>query len=135
MFKNYIKIVIRNIRKQKIYSIINISGLSIGMACTFLILLWVQDELSYDKFHKNIDRLYRVLDYEEYTPGDAVTFTSNPPLLASVLKSEFAEIENAIRFRRMNGVTITYKEQTFSEDDFAVTDASFLDMFSFSLYR
>jgi len=55
MFKNYIKTAIRNILGQKTYSIINIAGLSLGMACSILIMLWVQDELNYDRFHKNAD--------------------------------------------------------------------------------
>ena len=65
MFKNYMKIALRNLLKFKVYSFINISGLAIGMACCVLILLYVQDELSYDKYHQNADRIYRfVTDYE-----------------------------------------------------------------------
>ena len=60
MFKNYLKIALRNIGKNKTYSIINISELAIGMACCILILLYVADELSYDRFHKKADNIYRV---------------------------------------------------------------------------
>ncbi len=60
MIKNYIKIALRNLLKQKGYSLINVAGLAIGMACCLLILLYVKDELSYDRYHKNIDRIYRV---------------------------------------------------------------------------
>ncbi|MCG6912750.1 ABC transporter permease, partial [bacterium BMS3Abin03] len=66
MFTNYIKVAIRNLKKYKGYSFINILGLSVGMACTILILLWVQDELSYDRFLPDSDRLYRVIDSEKY---------------------------------------------------------------------
>jgi putative ABC transport system permease protein len=59
MFKNYLKIALRNIVRQKVYSSINIAGLAIGMACFILISLWVRDELSYDRFHENGDRIYR----------------------------------------------------------------------------
>lgn len=60
MFKNYLKIAFRNLLRHKIYSLINISGLAIGMACCILILLFVRDELSYDRFHENSDRIYRL---------------------------------------------------------------------------
>ena len=60
MLKNYLKIAVRNIKRNKIYSFINIAGLAIGIACCLLILLYIQDELSYDRFHKNADRIYRI---------------------------------------------------------------------------
>ena len=60
MLKNYLKMAIRNILRHKVYSIINIAGLSVGMACTILILLWVRYELSYDRHHTNADRIYRL---------------------------------------------------------------------------
>lgn len=63
MFKNYLKIALRNIKRHKGYSFINIVGLAIGMACCIMILFWVQDELSYNKFHEKADSLYLVRDY------------------------------------------------------------------------
>ena len=60
MLKNYLKIVLRNIRRHKAYSFINIAGLTIGMTCVVLLFLWIQDELSYDKFHEKIDDIYLV---------------------------------------------------------------------------
>ncbi|MGB3863131.1 MAG: ABC transporter permease [Candidatus Aminicenantaceae bacterium] len=62
MIKNYIKIALRNLSRHKGYSFINIAGLAIGMACCILILLWVQDELSFDRFHKNADSIYHFMD-------------------------------------------------------------------------
>ena len=67
MLSNYLKISIRNVRKYKAYSFINITGLAIGMAVCILIMLWVQDELSYDGFHENVDNLYRVYERQEYS--------------------------------------------------------------------
>jgi putative ABC transport system permease protein len=63
MFKNYFKIAIRNIIRHKVYSTLNIAGLAIGMACSILILLWVQHERSYDRFHTNAGQLYRLTSY------------------------------------------------------------------------
>ena len=73
MFKNYMKISMRNILRNRSYSLINIAGLAVGMACFILISLWVQDEISYDRFHEKIDNLYRVIDYEKYSNGNEVT--------------------------------------------------------------
>ncbi len=67
MIKNYIKIALRNIKRHKGYSLINIAGLAIGIACCILILLWVQDELSYDRFHENAGDIYRVIQDINFT--------------------------------------------------------------------
>ena len=70
MLKNYLKIAVRNLKKQKGYSIINITGLAIGMACCILILLWVQDELGYDRFHQDLDNIFRrVVEKSGASPG------------------------------------------------------------------
>lgn len=84
MFKNYLKIAIRNIRKQKVFSFINIAGLVIGMACCIIILLWAQDELSFDRFHKNSNELYRAI---AKTPASNKTVhsTRTPNALGSAL--------------------------------------------------
>ena len=76
MLSNYIKIAIRNLRRQMGYSAINVSGLAIGMACCLLIILYIQDELGYDQYHEHADRMYRVVD-----GGNATT----PPALGALL--------------------------------------------------
>ncbi len=75
MIKNYMKIVLRNTLKYKSYSLINIAGLGIGIACALFILLWVQDELSYDRYHKNADRIYRLVDVRQ-RPDHVVRYPS-----------------------------------------------------------
>ena len=87
MFKNYLKIVLRSIKRHKGYSLINISGLGIGMACCLLITIWVLDELSYDKFHENAAMLYRVEENQHYT-GKEYHVNVTPHPLAPVLKDE-----------------------------------------------
>jgi len=133
MFGNYFKITIRNLRRKKGYSFINIAGLALGMSCTILILLWVQDELSYDRFHVNAERLYRVADYEKYTNGEEVTFSMNPPDLAPVLMEEFPEIVNAARIRTIRNAVFQYAEKKFTETGLVFADPSLLEMFSFPL--
>ena len=133
MFKNYLLITVRNLRKQKLYSFINIAGLSIGMAGCILILLWVQDELSYERFHTNCESLYRVVNYEKYSGGDELQFCQGPPLLASILKEKYPEITESTRIRRCQAVTVAYDNNRFNEKKLFLTDASFFEMFSFPI--
>ena len=70
MIKNYFKIAIRNLRRNKVYSFINISGLSIGLACAMLILLYVKDEVSFDRFHSNVNNIYRVVSDNKDKDGN-----------------------------------------------------------------
>ncbi len=130
MFKNYLKIAFRNLFRQKVYSFINLAGLAIGMASCILILLWVTDELSYDRFYQNADRLYRVTDHEKYTNGEEVNFSMNPADLAPTLLAEYPEIENVARLRRVGSVVIQYGEKSFSEENLAGADPAFLKMFT-----
>ena len=135
MFTNYLKIAFRNLKKYKGYSFINILGLSIGMTCTILILLWVQDELSYDHFFPNAKRLYRVIDTENYSDVDVPKFSMNPPALAQALVDEYPEIKDAARLRTVKSVVVQYGEKRFTEDNLAFIDPSFLKMFSIPFVR
>ena len=96
MFKNYLKVAFRNLLRNKGFSIINISGFAIGMASAILILLWIQDELSYDRFHKNPDRLFQVWSSDALDGGiRSLVFT--PQMLAPALKHDYPEVEDAAR--------------------------------------
>jgi ABC-type antimicrobial peptide transport system permease subunit len=132
MFKNYLKIALRNIRRHKGYSFINIAGLAIGMACCILILLWVQDELSYDRFHENAGDIYRVLQDIKFTDHDTTwTITQGP--LGPSLKADFPEIINATRItgRRLR---LTYNDKSYDEL-LRMADGAIFEMFSFSLVK
>ena len=76
MFQNYLKIALRNLKNQKIYSFINVAGLTIGMVCCILILLWVQDELSYDRFHENADDIHRMIQNIQFIDVAFITSTA-----------------------------------------------------------
>jgi putative ABC transport system permease protein len=133
MLKNYLKITFRNIRKNKGYSFINISGLAIGMACCFLILIWVKDELSFDRFHANANAIYRVTEHQYDSSGDYFPVAVTPWPLAEALKTDFPEITESARLRIVSGGLISYKDKKFYENDFVAVDPSFLKMFSFPL--
>jgi len=128
MLDTYLKIAIRNLIKHKIFSIINILGLAIGLACFILIMLWVQDELSYDRFHKNEDHIYLVLRSDIGKPS-AVT----SKMLAPALKDELPEVINAtsfVQFPESIKSYLKYKDKGF-EEIFGLVDPQFFDIFSF----
>ena len=133
MLKNYLISTLRNIVRQKLYSFINIIGLSIGIASCVLILLWVIDELSYDKFHEKVNNLYRVTVTEEYSGGEPFYFASTPPNLGPTLKEEYSEIINTARYRNLAGRVIKINENIFFENNFVAADASLFKMFSFPI--
>jgi len=133
MFKSYFKTAIRQIKRQKGYSFINISGLAIGMTCCVLILLWVQDELSYDKFHENADHIYRVIKI--WRKGETAHYATTPAPLAQALKEEFPEINNSARFDPAGQMIVAYDKTTFYENNGAYADPSFFELFSFPFVK
>ncbi|UCE42102.1 MAG: ABC transporter permease [Candidatus Aminicenantes bacterium] len=133
MFLNYIKIAWRNIKRYKGYSFINIFGLAIGLACCMLILLWVQDELQYDRFHTNLHDLYRInAEFHKTEPVSHYWPMCAP--LAPALKEEYPEIVKAARFTRLRrGQLVKYRDQNFLEPRICLTDPDFFSMFTFPL--
>jgi len=134
MFKSYLTIALRNIRRQKAFSIINITGLAIGMACCILILLWVQDELDYDTFHSEGDRIYRLI---KQAPDDkGITGGSTLPYaLVPLLKNEFPEIDTFTRYQDrtwLESSTFATGDKKFYETGLYYADPSFFEIFSFS---
>ena len=134
MFKNYLKITLRNILNHKGYSLINIAGLAIGMACCLLISIWVLDELSYDRFHEHAEDLYRVEENQHYS-GRVFHVTVTPYPLAPALREEIPEIIEAARVVRAGGQLFRYGDKAFIEKNVRAVDPSFLNMFSFPLIQ
>lgn len=98
MFRNYLSVALRNLRRHPAYSLINIAGLAIGMATCILILLYIQDELSYDRYHPHADRVYRIVDDIE-SGGQTVQTAGTPTGWGPALKRDFPEIELVVRLR------------------------------------
>lgn len=124
MFQNSIKMAFRHIKKYKSFSFINVFGLATGMACCMLILIWVQNELSYDCFHTHADAIYRVQS----------NLISQPRPLAPALKDGYPEIRDAVRFFSPD-VVVRFREKIFEEERFFFADPSVFDMFSFSFIK
>ena len=131
---NYTKTALRAIRRFKGYSLINISGLAIGLTVCMLIVLWVADEWSFDRFNTNASRIYRVYRDESATKASA-TSALTPPPMAAALKSDFPEIIKATRFGYWRRQLVTYQDKSFNEPGFRNADPDFFDVFSFPLLK
>jgi putative ABC transport system permease protein len=133
MIKNYFKIALLNIKRYSTYSILNISGMAIGMASAILILLWVQDEWSYERHFKNADDLYRVIEKQYFSGGEVSLFAISPGMLATALKEEFPEIVRSARYS--NPQFPMQKGKEFIEAKIAIVDKEFLEMFNIKFVR
>lgn len=132
MFENYLKIALRNLKKHKVYSLINILGLSIGLASVIFLLLYVQFEISFDWFHSKADRIYRV---QRSGFGSSEMSPIMPAPLAPAMKEEFPEVEEATRFAFRSNVHISANDKNFFENGFVFTDPATLEIFSFEFLR
>jgi putative ABC transport system permease protein len=132
MFGNYLKIAVRNIIKHKGVSFLNVMGLSIGIAACILIFLYVQFELSYDRYHKNGERIYRV--GQEIAYLDARTAATSAPL-AEVLVTEFSEIRSAARMRNIDESIVRLDDEGFLEEKIFWADSQIFELFSFEFLR
>lgn len=133
MVKNFIKIALRNIQKQRLFSFINILGLSIGMAASLFVLLYITDELSYDQFHTDIERMYRI-DLEGRISGQDIVTTSSCPPLGPAMIAEIPEIESYVRLQQMQEIIVKNETETFIEkNNVFFADSNFFDFFDFIL--
>src|SRR3981081_865836 len=135
MIKNYFKIAWRNITRNKINSIINISGLAIGMSCVILILFYVQDELKYDRFFKHSDLIYQVNLTGNENGNDFLT-GNTAPAVGPAMQNEFPEIESYTRIYRPGEKLVRYKqdkqtENYFTEKSILAVDSNFLQVFTY----
>ncbi len=115
MFKNYFITAFRGFRRHKSSFFINLIGLSIGLTCSFLIVLWVIDELNMDQYYTDSERIYQVMEHQSYS-GEVMTTTSTPGILARSLKEDFAEFEYASNFTWNNDYLFTKHDLTYRED-------------------
>jgi len=136
MFQNYLKIAFRNLVKHKGYSLINIAGLAIGMACCMLILMFVQDELSYDRFHENADHIYRVTRLW-YNQDGAVSLHLGhvAPPIAPLLDNDFSEIIHAVRMIDVERPLLSYGNRYFEESRFFFAEEDIFKVFSFEMVK
>ncbi len=132
MFFNYLKIAIRSIQRQKFYAFINITGLTLGLITSLLIVLYIIDEFSYDRFHSDAKSIYRVnllgrMSGQEFNSG----YTSAP--VAASFKEEIPDVEKACRIAPWDDISIKFNEDAYTEKTVLLADSNFFDFFSFNL--
>jgi putative ABC transport system permease protein len=132
MFKNYLKTGWRNIKRQKGYSIINIAGLALGMACAILIVFYVHHETSFDRFHKNADRISRVVVDVKLKQGGGVVPAAQMAF-GPTLAKDYPEVEAVVRVQSQSKTLVKYADQSFYESGLLYADASIFDIFTFPL--
>ncbi|MCI0693361.1 ABC transporter permease [candidate division KSB1 bacterium] len=131
MFKHYLRIAVRNFLKHKSYSFINVVGLAIGLACCFVIVLYVRHELSYDRFHANADRIYRLLHTPAQDPNQRSAISASA--YAPHLQQEFPDLEVVRFFTNGSRVNLKYGAETRTVDGFFYADSSVFQVFTFPL--
>lgn len=134
MLRNYLKIVFRNLRNNKIHSTINILGLSLGIAASVLIVVFVADEMSYDKFHPQSENLYRV-DFTGKLNGNEFNMAMTGASVGPALAEDLPEVESALRVGLWESIPIQYEDLTFTEGDILVAESNFFDFFGYELIQ
>ena len=133
MLKNYFKTAWRSIIKNRTYSLLNILGLSAGLTCFAFIALWVNDELSYDKFNTNYERIYRLVSAQKTATGFSESAMTSAPM-AKALSNDYPEVENAVRMKVREEI-VTHKNQQVLQPGILLTDPSFFNVFSYHLIK
>ena len=129
------KIAFRNLRKHRGYAFINVSGLAVGLACCLLILLYVMDELSYDRHHEHAERIYRVASRHQAPNSDRRSARTPPPMAAALVEA-FPEVVRATRiWKCAEPVLVSYEDKLFEEDGLLAADPSIFELFDIPLLR
>ncbi len=133
MFKNYFKVAFRNLFRSKGFSAINILGLAIGMASAMLILLWIQNEVSYDQFHEKKDRIYEAWNKASFS-GELHTWNTTPKILARTIERDLPEVEQAVRVDWGSNFLFSIGEKRITKEG-TIVDSNFLQVFTFPLLK
>src|SRR6478609_6845425 len=131
MINHYLLLIYRNFLRAKSYFLINLIGLSTGLACTMLIYLWVSDEQRMDKFHEKDSRLFQVMEHQQYATN-IMTTTSTPGVLAEALKAEVPEVEYAATTTWISSFTLSVGDHSVKGDGYYV-GKDFFNIFSYGL--
>jgi len=133
MIKNFFRIAVRNIARHKGFTFINVTGLAVGLAATLLILLWVQDELSFEKYNLNAEKIYRV-EEDQFYSGEKYHVTVTPVPAGPVWKEKIPEIKDQVRINLwLPRVLFTYNDKIFFESSIAAVDSNLLKIFTLPL--
>jgi len=135
MIQNYAVIALRNFRKHKAYSLINVAGLAIGIAVSLFIFLWIRDELSFDRFHAGARDIYRLTEDQKGADGSVFRAAVTPELLGPALKADLPEVKEFTRVRPLGRNLVANGERQFYENGILFADPAFLAIFTFPLVK
>ena len=136
MIRSYLTVALRNLWRNRGYSLINIFGLTLGLVASILIMLYVINEFTYDRFHKKADRTYRIW-IEGSMPATEMRHAVTSPPMAEALLNDYPEVEQVVRLRQSGGWLVRSGDRIFheSQQEFIFADSSFFDVFSFRLLK
>lgn len=134
MIRNFFTVAIRNFFRQKFYSFINLFGLASGLVCALFIYLWVNDEVSKDKFHRDSEKIYQVISNLQFNEGEILTWPITPGPLADFIQDNFPEVEMSVRTMNSNNQLFQYNENSFLENGY-FADPQFFKLFSFKILK
>ncbi len=134
MFLNYFLVAFRNLLKQRAYTFINITGMAIGITCSIFIILFVNHELSYDRFHTKADRIFRVGVSGKFSGNEFNQAVTAQPMAQAVI-SDYPEVKNVVRLREYGDWLVTYGEKKFHEENMLFADSTFFQIFDFRLLK
>ncbi len=129
MLKNYLRVALRSLRNNKVYSLINIVGLSVGLACCIVIVLYVQNQLSYDRFNKHADRIYRPVGHIVFG-GHTLNLATCPAPMGPAMKNDFPQVVAYTRIRNFGTPLLRYGDKAFNEPRFLAVDSTFFNVFT-----
>jgi len=130
MFKNYVTIAFRYLRRYKVYSLITISGLALGLAAFLLISIWVLHEISFDRFHENASSIFRVSEKRHFPDHVSHNFRTPGPL-AEQIKEKFPEVRESVRIAMTGERVVRYEDRVYYEDKIITVDPGFFSLFTF----
>lgn len=130
MLRNLILIALRNIRKEKAYSLLNITGLTVGITCSLFLMLYIFDEISYDRYHTQAENIYRIVSNIK-EPDNAFTWAVAQVQLADELRDNYPEVKNVVRFIQMSPNTYKREDKELPNEDFYMADSTVFDMFTY----
>ena len=130
MIKNYLKTALRIMMRQKAYSAINVTGLSVGIAATLIIIIYIADELGFDKMHSDASRIHRV-GFSGRLQGNEITTATSPAPLADAMQKEIPEVSEVVRFGLWRTMPMSVGDKHFTEKNVLVADSNFFKFFSF----
>jgi putative ABC transport system permease protein len=134
MLKNLLKIAIRHIRKHPVYSILNIIGLTLGISSALFLIIYVSDEISYDRYHENADRIYRVSSKITETDDEFTWNVAQIPMGPQVVQ-DYPEVQSYVRFINMPRSLYKYEDKEYIEEDFYYADSTLFDVFTYKVLK